>query len=111
MAAAISLYLDEHLSPMIASQLRRHNITVYTLQELNSLGDTDINHLTRAVKMGCVLCTCDADYLRLAAEGIEHTGIVFGNQFKHDIGAWVKALILVHAVYSAEDMKNHIEYL
>jgi len=46
--------LDEHLSPVIAAQLRRHDITIYTLQELGLLGDTDINHLTRATEMECV---------------------------------------------------------
>lgn len=109
--AAISLYLDENLSPTIASQLRRHGITVYTVQELKVLGDSDVNHLARATEMGCVLCTHDTDYLVLAGEGIEHAGIVFGNQIQHSIGDWVKGLILVHAVYTPEDMKNHVEYL
>jgi hypothetical protein len=39
--------------------MRRHDITVYTLQELGLLGDTDINHLSWATEMDCVLCTCD----------------------------------------------------
>lgn len=111
MVAAISLYLDEHLSPTIAAQLRRHNITVYTLQELGLLGDSDINHLSRATEMGCVLCTCDDDYLALAAEGFEHAGIVFGNPFKHGIGEWVNGLKLICVVYTPEEFKNHIEYL
>ena len=111
MAADISLYLDEHLSPAIAKQLRRRGISVYTLQELDLLGDTDINHLARATEMGCVLCTCDEDYLALAAQGISHAGIVFGNQFKHGVGEWVKGLVLICAVYSADDMLNHVEYL
>jgi len=111
LAAAISLYLDEHLSPVIAAQLRRHDITIYTLQELGLLGDTDINHLTRATEMECVLCTCDDDYLRLVSEGVEHSGIIFGNQFKHGIGEWVNSLKLIHAVYTAEDFINHVEYL
>lgn len=111
MAADISLYLDEHLSPTIAKQLRRRGIQVYTLQELGTLGDSDENHLSRATGLNCVLCTCDEDYLVLAAEGVEHAGIVFGNQFKHGIGDWVKGLALICAVYSAEDMRNHVEYL
>ena len=46
--AVISLYLDENLSPKIASQLRRRGITVVTAHELGTLGDSDDNHLKRA---------------------------------------------------------------
>jgi hypothetical protein len=61
--------------------------------------------------MGYVLCTHDEDFLQLAASGVEHAGIVKGVQIKHSIGEWVKGLVLIHAVYSAEEMKNHVEYL
>jgi predicted nuclease of predicted toxin-antitoxin system len=44
-----------------------------TVREVNLLGETDINHLLNASKMGYVLCTHDKDYLRLASEGVEHT--------------------------------------
>lgn len=97
--------------PLSPTQLRRHDIVVYTLQELGLLGDTDVNHLNRATELGCVLCTCDDDFLRLVADGEEYAGIVFGNQFKHGIGEWVSGLKLIHAVYSAEDFINHVEYL
>jgi predicted nuclease of predicted toxin-antitoxin system len=60
--AAISLYLDENLSPKIAAQLRRRGITVVTAHELGTLGDTDENHLMRAREMGYVLCTQDTGY-------------------------------------------------
>jgi predicted nuclease of predicted toxin-antitoxin system len=86
----IRLYLDENLSPVIAQQLRRRGIEVFTTQELGTLSDEDINHLQRATEMGCVLCTHDDDFLRLASEGIEHAGIAFGDQNRHDIGDWVK---------------------
>lgn len=89
MGAAIRLYLDEHIPLAIASQLRRREIEVFTLQELGVLGDSNANHLERATKMGCVLCTYDDDFLKLAADGMEHAGIVFGNQLRHSIGDWV----------------------
>ena len=111
MGAAIRLYLDEPIPLAIASQLRRREIEVFTLQELGVLGDSDANHLERATKMGCVLCTCDGDFLKLAADGMEHARIVFGNQLRHSIGDWVNALVLIHAVYTPDDMKNHVEYL
>lgn len=111
MEAAISLYLDENISPKIAVQLRRRGIDVITAHEADALGDSDINHLKRAVRLGRVLCTHDTDYLILDAEGFPHKGIVFGIQEKHSIGDWVKGLELICGVYNAADMENHIEYL
>lgn len=58
-----------------------------------------------------VLCTYDTDYVVLAAEGQEHTGIVIGQPELHYIGAWVKWLTLMHAVYDPETMRNRVEYL
>lgn len=111
MAAAINLYLDENLTHKIAVQLRQKGIDVVTVYDLGLAGDTDINHLVRATEMGRVLVTADTDFLRLAAEGMEHTGIVFGVQEDHSIGDWVNALEMLCFVYSADDMKNHVEYL
>ncbi len=104
MAAAIRLYLDENVPVVIAPQLRRKGIEVVTVRDLGRLGDSDENHLARATAMGYVLCTCDSDYLRLAASGVEHAGIVFGRQTRHTIGDWVRGLELLCRVYSAEDM-------
>lgn len=111
MAAAISLYLDENINPKIAEQLERRGITAVTVRDLGLLGDTDANHLNRATEMEYVLVTCDSDFLRMAAEGIEHAGIVFGIQETTSIGDWVKGLELICSVYTAEDMVNHVEYL
>ena len=111
MEAAISLYLDENLSPKIAAQLQRRGIQAVTVRDLGALGDSDENHLQRAAEMGCVLCTFDTDYLIMDSEGVEHAGIVFGIQEKHTIGDWVNGLELICTVYTSEDMTNHVEYL
>ena len=111
MEVAISLYLDENLSPRIAAQLRSRGIDIVTVGDLGMLGDTDENHLTRATEMGRVLVTSDADFLRMAAEGVEHAGIVFGVQQNHTIGDWVKGLELICSVYDADEMQNHVEYI
>lgn len=109
--AAISLYLDENLSPKIAAQLRRRGIAVVTAHELGKLGDSDENHLKRAREMGHVLCTQDTDYLVMASQNIPHAGIVFGTLEEHSIGDWVNGLELICAVYTPEEMQNHVEYL
>jgi len=103
--------LDENMPVAIADQLQRRGIEVVTARDLNTLGDSDLNHLARATALGYVLCTYDADYLDLVASGVEHAGIVKGMADKHWVGDWVKGLELIHAVYTADEMHNHVEYL
>lgn len=109
--AALQFYLDENLQIAIAEQLRLRGIQAFTVRELGRLGDADDNHLRRAASMECVLCTYDTDYVQLAAGGINHAGVIIGQPEKHWIGEWVKALTLYHTIYSAEDMKNRLDYL
>lgn len=111
MAANVRCYLDENVPVAVAEQLRRRNIDALTTRELGLLGESDINHLKRAMDQGRVLCTHDTDYLNMAFEGIEHTGIIFGQQAKHGVGDWVRFLELVHGVYTSEEMKNRLEYI
>lgn len=87
MPGTIRFYLDENVSPVIAKQLRLRGIEVFTTQELDTLGEDDLTHLQRATRMGCVFCSHDVDLLRLSAQGIPHTGIVFGHQERTEIGA------------------------
>jgi len=111
LAADISFYLDENLSPQIAEQLARRGITAVTARDLGLLGDSDENHLARAAAMGYVLCTHDTDYLKMAGRGVEHAGVVFGIQERDGIGEWVRGLERIHGEHTAEYMQNHVEYL
>jgi predicted nuclease of predicted toxin-antitoxin system len=111
LAADIRYYLDENVPVVIADQLRRKGIDVVTVRDIGRLGDSNENHLQRATKMQRILCTHDQDFLRLAADGKEHAGIVFGIQDMHTVGDWVRGLELIHAILTEEDMKNHVEYL
>lgn len=105
------LYLDENLSPRIAEQLRRRGIDIVTVHDLGVAGDADRDHLDRARQLDRVLVTADTDFLVMAAEGLPHLGIVFGTQEGNRIGDWVNALDLLCAVYTPEDMANHVEYI
>jgi Domain of unknown function (DUF5615) len=107
----VRFYLDENVQVVIAEQLKRRGIDVFTVRDLDLLGDEDVNHLQRATSLGRVLCTHDVDYIELALSGVEHAGIVIGKQYKHTIGDWVHFLELVHGVYEADEMKNRIEYV
>lgn len=110
-AETLRFYLDENVPVEIARQLRSRGIDAVTVRELDLLGDTDENHLHRATQMGRVLCTHDRHYIQIASAGTEHAGIVFGQQDVHYIGAWVKHLELMHAVYQPGNMQNRVEYL
>lgn len=111
MEAAISLYLDENLSPKIARQLRLRGIDAVCVRDLGYLGEEDRNHLERATRLKRVLVTADIDFLQMVQEGQPHAGIVFGVQQSHNIGDWVKRLELICFVYTHADMQNHVEYL
>ncbi len=109
--AALRFYLDENIQVVIAEQLKRRGIEAVTVRDLGLLGDDDASHLERAARMGFVLCSHDTDYAQLASSGIEHAGIIIGQQDRHLIGDWVRGLTLYHAVYTAEEMQNRLEFL
>ena len=111
MAAKIRFYLDENIPVAIAKQLKLRGIDAVTARDLGRLGDTDLDHLARATAESRVLCTFDSDYVDMAVSGVEHAGIVFGQQHKHGIGAWVNFLELMCGLYTPEEMQNRLEYL
>ena len=111
MAAALKLYIDENISPRIAEQLRVRGIDAICVQEIEQRGDSDQNHLARATSEERVLVTTDSDFIDLATQGVEHASIIFGAQEKFSLGDWVKRLEIVCYVYTADDMRNHVEYL
>ena len=105
--SAVKFYLDENLSPEIVEQLRLQGIDAIR----GPLGAGDPEHLDRAAAMRRVVCTEDEDFLKLAAVGIEHAGIIRGEQERHSIGDWVKFLQFVHGVCHAEEMRNTVSFV
>lgn len=103
----ISFYLDENLSPEIAVQLQLRGIKIIR----GPLGIVDREHFARAHELDWVLCTEDSDFCRLHSAGMQHAGIIKGENGRHDIGDWVKFLLLVHATCSADEMRNKLIYL
>ena len=93
----LTLYFDESVELAVSEQLAAGGLDVVSAHSLETLGDDDRNHLERATGMGRVLCTYDADFLRLAAEGVEHAGIIFAQQQKASIGGWLKEIRALHA--------------
>ena len=103
----VSFYLDESLSPEIVSQLQMQGIDIIR----GPLEADDLEHSERATEMGRVLCVEDDDFLKLAAGGIEHAGIVKGVQDNHSIGDWIRFLRFVHSLSDADEMRNKVTHL
>lgn len=85
--ASLRFYLDENVPIQIANQLKSRDTDAITVRDLNLLGEDDVNHLQIATQQGRVLCTYDSDFLDMAASGIQHAGIVFGQQVS-DESSW-----------------------
>ena len=83
----------------------------FQYHSLLRLGDTDHNHLRYATTLGRAVCTYDADFLALAASGMEHAGIIYAHQQKASIGGWIREIRLLNTRFSAEDLKNQIVFL
>ena len=111
MAVRIRFYLDENVPVAVATQLQRRGVDAVTVRDLGFLGDSDVNHLARATRLGYILCTNDADYIDLATTAIEHAGIVFGQQHKQSVGEWVRFLELLASVLDPNEMHNRVEYV
>ena len=54
--------------------------------------------------------TQDRDFLRLAASGIAHAGVVYAPQGA-PLGTIIGGLLLIYNVLSAEEMMDTVEYL
>lgn len=74
------------------------------------LGASDAEHLTYALRTQRVLFTQDADFLRLAAAGIPHAGIVYAPQGR-SIGEIIRVLMLIYQMLEGDEMAERIEYL
>jgi hypothetical protein len=107
----LKLYFDESVELAVSEQLAAGGLDVVSAHSLEVLGDDDRNHLERATALRRVLCTYDADFLRLASEGVEHAGIIFAPQQKASIGRWVREIRALHARLHAEDVLGQVIFL
>jgi hypothetical protein len=108
---AVRYYLDEHVDPAMAAGLRRLGIDVLTAGEAGRLSHDDPDQLAFATAERRVIVTFDRDYLDLHAAGVPHAGIAFDWPTRGSIGYLVRALELIHGVYTADAMRSHLEYL
>ena len=102
--------MDEHIPAAVTAGLRKRGVDVLTAREADMLEAADEEHLALATGQGRVIFTQDADFLRLHATGVEHTGIAYAPQ-QTPIGRLVRGLMLIYQVLAPEDMHNHVEFI
>ncbi|MGN6547752.1 MAG: DUF5615 family PIN-like protein [Aureliella sp.] len=107
----LKFHLDEHVSRAIAKGLEWRGIDVSTTAEAGLIGATDGQQAEFALAQSRVIFTNDADFLRLASEGVEHAGIVYCHPQASDVGNVVRYLALMNDCLEPEDMFNKVEFL
>lgn len=107
----IRFHLDENVDPAIADGLRRRGVDVTTTQEAALLGVEDAAQLAFSSGQGRVLVTHDEDLLSLASRADRHAGIAYCHGESRSIGQVIAALMLIRDCLSADDMRNHVEFL
>ena len=108
------LYLDEHMGPEVAEQLRRHGFDVLSTQEAGMNGASDQRQMAYAVSQQRALLTFDvADYMQLYEEYLaakrEHCGLIFSKRVPPDLVR--HRLMRLLSVVSADDLKNQFRWL
>lgn len=112
---SLSLYMDHHVDVAITRGLRRRGVTVLTAEEDGTKQLADPLLLDRAMALGYVLFTQDADLLaeaaRRQASGEPFAGVVYTHQQGISIGRCVQDLELMAKVLDPVDMMNRVVYL
>lgn len=108
--AKIRFYTDEPVARAVVKGLRRRGVDVLTVPEAGTLGVSDAEQLQRARDDERVIFTQDDDFLRLAAAGADHAGVVYASQ-ERAVGEIIRGLMVIHEVLEADEMAGRVEYL
>lgn len=108
--AEVIFYTDEHVAKAIALGLRRRGANVETVVDAGLLGASDDVHLAHALAQRRVVITQDADFLRLAASGAAHAGLIYAHQ-NTAVGQIIRGAINVRQSMTAEDMLGRVDFV
>jgi hypothetical protein len=111
MTERLRYYLDEHMRPSIAEQLRARGVDTLTTTEAGRAhqGLSDDDQLAFATADQRVLVAEDSDFARLAATGQPHAGIVYF-PIQLSIGACIAYLELLALMTRPDEMHNQLLY-
>lgn len=88
----MKLAADENVPAAISVPLQAAGIDVIHVATERP-GHSDASNLAWALEQQLAFLTFDDDYLRLAAAGDAHAGILFYHQLKYGVGGLTQALI------------------
>ncbi|HEX5164627.1 MAG TPA: DUF5615 family PIN-like protein [Thermomicrobiales bacterium] len=108
--ADIRFQLDEHIEAAVAIQLLQRGVDVLTADDAGLRRAPDTAHFSHSRKTGRVIVTYDHHFAGMHQRGVEHAGIVYFPKGRRSVGEIVEALVLVHGVYTPEEMINRIEF-
>jgi hypothetical protein len=95
MPGTIRFHLDEHVDPSISDGLKRRGIDVTTTVDAGLVWETDKRHAEYVVRTQRVMCTQDADFLRMHAAGWNHDGIAYCRPHSRSVGEIIRSLVLI----------------
>ncbi len=107
----IRFLLDEHVPHAIAHGLRLRGIDVLTLSDAGLLSAADGEILLYALRESRVIFTQDDDFLKLAASGRSHAGVVYAKQHRKQIGEIVQFLEVMNECFDESEMVGLVEFL
>ena len=107
----IRYHLDESVPNAIANGLRLRGIDATTTKDAGLLEATDPEQLEFAHRDERVIFSFDDDFLSLASQGIEHSGIAYCHQRDRTIGQVVHVLVALWRDKTAEEMVGQIHFL
>lgn len=97
--------------------MRQHGADVLTAQEARRCQRPDEEQIRFATSVGRAVVTIDIDYVTWAADflarGEEFAGVVYcaPRKYLYYPSRLLKDLLILHGVYTADDMRDHLEYL
>ena len=111
----LRLYLDEDISPVLATLLRDAGYDAVSAHEVGALRDTDPEQLARATSAGRAILTYNCRHFHAlateaAASGQEYAGIIISfHQYDADqVGSLFRAMRRFIDDHSAEQLRNTI---
>jgi hypothetical protein len=107
----IRYHLDESVPNAIANGLRLRSIDVTTTKDAGLLEAPDDEQLAYAHANHRVIVSFDDDFLALASQGAEHSGIAYCHQRERSIGQVVNGLVSLWRQRTCEDMVGQVHFL
>jgi predicted nuclease of predicted toxin-antitoxin system len=107
--------MDVHVKTAITRGLRRRNVVVVRAQDDGMGRKDDPVLLDRALALGYVVFTQDADFLvevaRRQRAGVMFAGVIYARQRVVSVRRCIDDLELMAKVYDPADMMNRLVYL